>query len=57
MVCSGDNVRSSVFVWCVVVTISDPVCLCVCSGDNVISSVFVWCVVVIMSDLVCLWGL
>ena len=48
MVCSGDNVRSSVFVWCVVVTMSDLMCLCgvvwcgvVCSGDNVRFSVFV----------------
>ena len=43
MVCSGDNVRSSEFVWCVVVTLSP-------------SSVLVWCVEVTMSDLVCLCG-
>ena len=71
MVCSGDNVRYSVFVfvWCVVVTVSDHKiwCVCVvCSGDNFRSSVFVWCVVVTrsgvfvwcvvvtMSDVVCL---
>ena len=28
MVCSGENVRSSVFVWCVLVLMSDLVCLC-----------------------------
>ena len=26
--CNGDNVRSRVFVWCVVVKMSDRVCLC-----------------------------
>ena len=56
MVCSGDNVRFSAFVWPVVVTMSELVCLCgvLCTGDNVRSSVFVWCVVVTMSDLACL---
>ena len=58
MVCRGDNVRPSLFVWCRVVTMSDLACLCgvVCSGDNVRSSVFVWCVAEPMSDLVCLCG-
>ena len=56
MASSGDNVRSSVFGWCRVVTMSDLACLCgvVCSGDNVRFSVFVWRVVVTMSELACL---
>ena len=44
MVCSGDNVRSSVFVGFVVVIMSDLV------------RVFVCCVLVTMSDLMCLCG-
>ena len=51
MACSGDNV-TSVFVWCVVVTMSELVCLC----GTMSSSVFVWRLVVEMSDLVCLCG-
>ena len=54
MVSCGDNVRSSVFVWCRVVTMSDLACLC--SGDNARYSVFVWRLVVAMSDIVCLGG-
>ena len=46
MICTGDNIRSSVFGWCVVVTMSDLVCFW---G-------VVWCVDVTMSDLVCLCG-
>ena len=44
VVCSGDIVKFSVFLWCVLVTMSDLVYLCgvVCNGDNARSSVFVW---------------